>query len=51
MNGIAGTDARIAELKAAISALWNDRDDATVMSEIVMLVGELRRAEKRLVRQ
>lgn len=46
MNGIVDADARIAELRAAIGALWPDRDDVTVMSELVSLVAELRRAQR-----
>lgn len=41
-------DLRVRELRSAIAALWRDRDDARVMSELVSLVAELRRAEKRL---
>ena len=41
-------DLRVRELRSAIGTLWNDRDDPRVMSELVVLMAELRAAEKRL---
>lgn len=43
-----GADARIGELRAAIAAIWSDREDPGVNSEVVVLLSELRRAEQRL---
>lgn len=41
-------DPRVAELRAAIRALWPDRDDPTCLSEIVALVAQLRRVEQQM---
>lgn len=43
------TDERAQELRAVIRTLWPDRDDATVMSELVARVAELRRIEKGVI--
>lgn len=43
-------EVRLRELRAAIAALWPDRDDAGVISELTVLVAELRRAEQGVTR-
>lgn len=51
MSSLSGTgpvavEVRVRELRAAIRSLWPDRDDATVMSELVALMAQLRRVER-----
>lgn len=36
---------RLAELRAVARALWPDREDAEVMSELTAVVGQIRAAE------
>lgn len=47
-TGSTGVEARAQELRNAIRALYPDRDDPTVLSELVAHVAELRRVEQRL---
>ena len=39
---------RLAELRAVARALWPDRDDPDVLSELTAIVGAIRQAERQL---
>jgi hypothetical protein len=39
---------RLEELRAVAKSLWCDRDDPAVMSELVVVMGEIRGAEREL---
>ena len=51
MSGIGPVEAeaRVRELRAVIRALYPDRDDPTVLSELVARIAELRRIEKGVI--
>ena len=48
LSGIEPVEARAQELRAAIGALLPDSDDPTVLSELCVLMAELRRTERQM---
>ena len=48
MTERADVERRLAELRNVARVLWRDRDDSMVMSDLVVVLGELRACEQAL---
>lgn len=47
----ADATARLAELRRVRGVLWGDRDDPEVMSELVVVLGQIKAAERTLAEE
>ena len=47
---VSDAETRVAELRAVARRLWPDRDDGMVLSELTVVLGQLRAAEAELGR-